>query len=222
MPPRIFQVGFQRCGTTALAAFLNRSGIACVHHDGGRLARRMRDNLGAGRRPLEGYERWRAFANMDFKAPADGFEGRLHHRELLAAYGGLFVLNTRPVEHWLRSMTADLASRPVMRAHCRWRFGTADPERVAARLRAEWDAHRRAVAADIPAERLLVFDVESDAPERLCDFVGVPRACARHWARRNPSMGPAGRALAARLPPALKRRVPRGLALGAKHLLRAR
>ena len=87
--PRFFQIGFRRCGTTALAAFFNRCGIPCVHHDKGRLARRMRDNLAAGRAPLDGYDRrYAAFTNMDFQTPTDHFDGFLHFDALLGAYAG--------------------------------------------------------------------------------------------------------------------------------------
>ena len=79
-PVRFFRIGFQKCGTSAITAFLNRSGIPCIHYDRGRLARRMRENLAQGRRPLEGYERYRAFANMDWAGMdraggADFFDG---------------------------------------------------------------------------------------------------------------------------------------------------
>ena len=201
-PTRFFQIGFQRCGTSALAAFFNRCGIACVHHDRGRLALRMRENLATGARPLEGYE---------------------HYRALDAAYRGRFILNSRPVEHWLRSLMAHDARRAHIAAPCvERRFGTSDPERVAAHWRAQWEAHHRAVRADIPPERLLVFDIESDPPERLCDFVGVPRDHARHWRRENPTLGALGNTLAGWVPLAVKRAVPDRIKLPVKRLLRAR
>ena len=70
-----FQVGFQRCGTTALAAFFERCGIPAVHCDEGRLAKRMRVNIEAGARPLAGYdERYRAFTNMNWSAADDYYD----------------------------------------------------------------------------------------------------------------------------------------------------
>ena len=148
---RLFQIGFKRCGTTALAAFLNRCAIPCVHYDKGRLARRMRDNLAAGRAPLDGYDRrYAAFTNMDFQTPADHFDGFRHFGALLAAYGGRYILNTRPVDNWLASVMRN-AGRPRMRAAHRARFGTDDPREVAERWRAAWEAHHRRVAAEVPA-----------------------------------------------------------------------
>ena len=221
---RYFQVGMQRCGTTALAAFFNRCGIACVHHDRGRLARRMRENLAAGARPLEGYEHYRAFTNMNLTAPDDWFDAFKHYGALHRAYGGRFILNTRPVEHWVRSLMAHLAERHGRGAarYYELRFGTAEPERVAEGWRAEREAHHRRVREEIPAGILLEFDIESDPPELLCDFVGLPHACARHWRRQNPTMNRLGRLAAVCVPLAAKRRIPERVKQPLKMLLSAR
>ena len=222
---RYFQIGFQRCGTTALAAFFNRCDIACVHYDRGRLARRVRDNLAAGARPLEGYEHYRAFTNMNLNEPDDYFDAFKHYGALQRAYGGRFILNTRPVEHWVRSVMAHNAAffdRAALRRHYELRFGIADPARVAACWRAEREAHHRRVRQEIPGELLLEFDIESDPPELLCDFIGLPRACARHWRRQNPTMNRLGRLVVACVPRAAKRRIPGRVKQPLKMLLRAR
>ena len=222
---RYFQIGFQRCGTTALAAFFNRCGISCVHHDQGRLARRMRDNLAAGARPLEGYEHYRAFTNLNLNAPDDYFDAFKHYEALRRAYGGKFILNTRPVEHWVRSVMAHQSERfgrAALRRHYELRLGAADPARVAAYWRAEHEAHHRRVREEIPGGILLEFDIESDPPELLCDFIGLPRACARHWRRQNPTMNGLGRLAASYVPLAAKRWIPDRVKQPLKMLLRAR
>ena len=220
--PCFFQIGFRRCGTTALAAFFNRCAIPCVHHDGGRLARRMRDNLAAGRAPLDGYDRrYAAFTNIDFQTPTDHFDGFRQFDALLGAYGGRCILNTRPVEHWLGSVMRN-AERPRIRAAYRARFGTDDLREVAGHWRAAWEEHHRRVLAEVPAQSLLVFDIESDPPERLCDFIGVGRECARLYTLENPRMMPLAESLAARLPRALRRAVPGGVRRRIKKWLRRR
>lgn len=206
-----FQIGFQRCGTTSVAAFFNRCGIACVHHDQGRLARRMRVNMEANARPLAGYdERYRAFTNINWNAADDYYDGFKHFAALRRAYGGRFILNTRPVEHWVKSVMShkELRGRRHVEAHYALRFGTTDTEEVAARWRDEWEDHHRRVVAELPAAELLVFDIESDPPETLCDFVGVPRACARFWTRENATMNPLGTLISRNVPLPLKRRIP--------------
>ena len=218
---RYFQIGFRRCGTTALAAFFNRCGIPCVHHDGGRLARRMRDNLKAGRAPLDGYDRrYAAVTNIDFQTPTDHF-GFRHFDALLAACGGRCILNTRPVDHWLESVMRN-ADRPRLRAAYRSRFGTGDPREIAGHWRAAWEEHHRRVLAEVPADRLPVFEIEADPPERLCDFIGVPRACAGLYTLENPRMSRFADALAARLPGPLRRAAPDGVRRRVTKLLRRR
>ncbi len=217
-----FQIGFQRCGTTAIALFFNRSGIPAVHFDRGRLAQRMRANLAAGERPLAGYdERYRAFTNMNWNSADDFFDAFKHYGELRAAYGGRFILNTRPPEHWVRSVMAHKArrGRREMTAQYELRFGTADPARVRQCLLRDWEEHHRRVVAEIPADELLVFDIEADPPERLSDFVGVPRACARYYTRQNATMSVFGNLLAKAMPVAVKERVPQRFKRPVKNLL---
>ena len=217
-----FQIGFKRCGTTAIAVFFNRSGIPCVHHDRGRLALRMRENLAAGRAPVAGYERYRAFTDMDWFAARDCFDGFKAYRALLAYYGerARFILNTRPRERWIESLWRHYARRG--RTHFEWRYGTAEGAAVRAIWRAEWDAHHAAVRSAIPAEQLLVFDIESDPPERLCEFAGLPSACARFYGLQNPSLGGLGRLVARVTPLAARRALPPGIRLALKRLLRVR
>ena len=134
-------------------------------------ARRMRDNLARGARPLEGYEHYRAFTDMSWIGAEDWFDGFVHFRELEAAYGGQaggsrFILNTRPLDHWVRSVMAHANRRPHWRhwaAHHLRRFDTEDPERIAEGWRALRAAQHRRVRAALPPVRLLVFDIESDA-----------------------------------------------------------
>ena len=222
-----FQIGFKRCGTSAIAAFFNRSGIPCVHFDRSRLARRMRDNLAAGVAPLEGYGAYRAFTNMDYIAPFDYFDGFKQYPALLSHYGGRarFILNTRPREHWIRSVMAHnerRLGRRTAQAHYEWRYGETQPDQVADCLRAEWEEHHARVQREIPAERLLVFDVERDSPLKLCAFAGLPPSCGRFYTLENPSLNRFGLLAARCLPRAMKRALPNEIRLALKRMLRAR
>ena len=96
-------------------------------------------DLQAGRAPLAGYDdRYRVFANMNLTALDDWFDGFKHYGALRRAYGGRFILNTRPRERWVRSVMAHHARRMGRRGLSRYhelRFGTAHPAQVAACLR---------------------------------------------------------------------------------------
>ena len=84
---RYFQIGFRKCGTTSIAAFFNRNGIPCIHHDRGHLGCRMQQNLRQGAPLLAGYdEQYRAFANMEYYFADGYFEGYKLYRELMESY----------------------------------------------------------------------------------------------------------------------------------------
>ena len=224
--PLFFQIGFKRCGTSAIACFFNRSGIPAVHHDCGRLALRLRENLAAGRPPLSGYEQYRAFTNMDYIAEHDFYDGFKQHPALLEYYGdrARFILNTRPFEHWISSLSAHYGDRPagMMRAYYEYRYETTDPDALETHWRTEWVEHHDRVMREIPTEQLLVFDIESDPPEKLCEFSGLPPSCARFYRPQNPSLSRVGRLIANCVPLPVRQVLPATLHLPLKNLLRAR
>ena len=65
--------------------------------------------------------------------------------------------------------------RREMTARYALRFATADLARARHCGPEDWEAPHRGVVAEIPAGELRVIDIESDPPEQLCDFIGVPR-----------------------------------------------
>ena len=181
-----FQIGFRKCGTTALWDFFNRNGIPAIHWDAGNLARRMRANLEAGRRILDGYdERYSCFTDMEFNDPDDYFERFKCYREIMRDYpGAKFIINTRSQERWLRSMRR-WARRTRRSRYLKYRYGSASLRRFSAELRHDWDAHYRDVLATIPSSQLLVFDIARDAPEVLCTFCDLPVSAAAHYLKQN-------------------------------------
>ena len=221
---RYFQIGFKKCGTTSLWAFFNRNGIPAVHFDWGRLGRRMQANQAQGLPLVAGYEAYHAFTNMEYSTPHDWFDGFRCWPELLETYpNSLFILNTRDRENWVRSMLPSDPNRRYWRMdYFEARWGTSEPAVLADIWKEDWDEHHRGVMAGIPRERLLVFDVEADSAERLCDFIGLPASAACHWNRENPRMHPWAAWAASRVPVPVKRRVPHWLARSVKRGLRRR
>ena len=207
---KFFQIGFKRCGTTAIAAFFNRSGIPCVHWDQGKLALAMRENIQAGKPILRGYEHYEAFTNMDYVAADDCFEGFKHYHRILKDYPeAKFILNTRKRENWIRSMLkhGELAG-PARVQFYQWRYGTSAPERISEIWSREWEQHHSKVIAEIPGDRLLIFDIETDSPELLCAFTGLPTAMARNYRLENPTLNRFWAMLARCAPSIFKRMLP--------------
>lgn len=188
---KFFQIGFNRCGTTSICNFFNRSGIACIHFDGGRLAAAMQRNLEAGLPVMHGYDtRFDAFTDLSktvHAAEHDGFQGFFRYREIMRDYPeSRFILNTRDPERWIRSRLRHFRKDwPEYQAYYRHLYGTSDRDEIVARWRAEREEHHSNVIRDVPADRLLVFDIEKDDPIRLCRFAGLPESCASNYRRDN-------------------------------------
>ncbi len=220
-----FVIGHRRCGTTSINAFFNRNGIAGIHYDRGRLGHTMRMNLLQGAPPLAGYDHiYRAFANMEYCFDEGYFEGYRHYKELMEAYeDSKFILNTRDRENWIRSNVIHA------RRHCpnvkyaefyRKEYGADDWEGISREWRRRWDEHHEKARAEIPADRLLVFDIERDDPRLLSEFAGLPPDGARHYKRENPSLNGLGMAIARYTPLVVKRAVPKSVKWPVKRMLR--
>ena len=245
--PKVFQIGFNKCGTTSLHRFFERSGLRSVHWDGGYLAPRMEDNIRAGRRAIAGYEEYDAFSELSYMCEHRVVEIGFQYLDVLLEQepDARFVLNVRPVEKWIKSRLAmgdDLPVRkdgfpvsvnetrcpasvsdclfkyaPVER--CRRYYGLADLDDVVDLWRNQWDQHVAAVERLAPAGRLLVFDIERGDPVLLCDFLGLPRSMAKHYGHANPTTPPAVRAVTGWIPVPVKRLMPRAVKNRAKVLL---
>ena len=106
---RIFQIGFNKCGTVSLSRFFAENGVPAVHYDKGRLGRTMEQRYRQGK-PLideEIYSRFRFFSDFEFFDMDTGkhFSGHKElWRELDDQYpDSLFILNVRNRDDWIRS-----------------------------------------------------------------------------------------------------------------------
>ena len=103
LPIKIFQIGFNKCGTRTIHRYLTRNGVSSVHWDAGRLAKRMYANLAEGRELLAGYEEFDAFTDMEYldEFGTTYLEGYKLYPYLAAQYpNAVFILNTRNREAW--------------------------------------------------------------------------------------------------------------------------
>jgi Sulfotransferase domain len=165
---KIFQIGFNKCGTSTIHRYLRANGVKCVHWDDGRLARRMFANLANGDNLMAGYEGFDAFTDMEY---VDRFgtllEGNKLFPYLAAQYpDAVFILNTRDREAWIRSRLAwrgDYAARH--RAH----YNVVSNEQLADVWRAEWDRHHSRVTNYFAGKshRFFICRIESDLPHLL-------------------------------------------------------
>jgi hypothetical protein len=99
---KIFQIGFNKCGTRYLYKVLTDLGFKGIYYDHGNLARRMFQNFLNCNRLLDGYEQYDYYGSMD-NIYMNLYAHLLLYKELDKQYpGSKFILNTRDVESWIK------------------------------------------------------------------------------------------------------------------------
>lgn len=168
MTARIFQIGFNKCGTRTIFHFFKANGLASIHWDGGHLAETLCENARQGRALIAGYEKYRVFTDMeqlDGKVHLEAF--KLYPQLAKENPDALFILNTREREDWIKSRLRHRQGTYVNRF--KRVLNVSDAATVTDHWRADWDAHHRAVREFFAGSpyRFLEFDIAKDAPETL-------------------------------------------------------
>lgn len=168
--PRIFLVGFNKCGTSTVHNFLADNGVRSVHWSvkGVNLAARMALNISKERPVLDGINQYTAYSDLCFQTNFAWIEAveffRYFHAEYPDAY---FVLNDRDVEHWISSRLRhpDLLARAKA-------FWKTDEARVKDIWREHYHRHKAELLTYFAGnDRFIVFDIENDPPSKLVSFL---------------------------------------------------
>ena len=190
---KVFQIGFNRCGTKAIAQLFRERGLTAAHWLRGGLAFGIYVNLVAGRSPIAGFEHVVLFADMEALTDDIFIEAYKLFPALHRHYpDAVFILNTRPVESWIRSRL-ELRNGAYAERHMRV-LGLTSREALVEHWRRDWhDHHQRVRAYFSDRGRLLEFDIENDDAAKLTDAMpefGLDPALFRAelggiWTRRN-------------------------------------
>lgn len=117
MHNKIFQIGFNKCGTTSIyKLFKNHchTHLKCVHWDYGKLAREIHFNTINNKKPILGkYEHYDVFTDME---DGDSKNLRIAHRDHFKVLdqqypSSRFILNTRPLDEWIASRIKHIKGR---------------------------------------------------------------------------------------------------------------
>ncbi len=173
---KIFQIGFNKCGTRSMYQFFVDNNIPAMHWSKGTVGHALRLNLTTGRRPFEGHEEYVFYSDLMGPVGQPMFEGQYYYKEFYDAYpGALFILNTRDEDNWIKSRLrhADMIGR------FRNFYGLKTTEEVEDLWRRQWRTQHERVKAffkDMP-ERLLIFDIEKHGGAELAAFVAPHYKC---------------------------------------------
>jgi hypothetical protein len=170
---KVFQIGFNKCGTRSLDRWFERSGYKNIHWDKGRLASTIRDNLETGQPLLKGYEDYTFFSDMENIYDERGITYAYEYfRELAEQYpDSKFILNIRPIDKWILSRMNHVNQFTYLEDYMRI-TGLSEAETVAA-----WRSHfagQLQRARDYFQEkpgRLLIFDIEKDSIDKIIQFL---------------------------------------------------
>lgn len=215
--PRIFQIGFNRCGTDSLCTFFKRNGYRAVHWAKGKLAEGMELARLEGEPLLHYVGRWDVYTDMERVSHRRIFRGRVlrrllrlegvaelkrpihafrYFRTLDRQYpGSKFILNVRDVDLWIRSRLRFQGADGKPYRFCRHGHRAhRSEEELTDCWRDHWEAHTRDVREYFQGRPgdLLVFHIERDPIDKLVSFFGAaghPLA-SRHWPWRNRTRPP--------------------------------
>ncbi len=185
--PRIFLVGFNKCGTTSFHDFFRANSIASVHWRANTLALTIHRHLQHNHHPiLDGLEQWTAYTDLIClpgspwgRSNSDGqplIEACTYFRELHRDYpDALFILNTRDPFQWIRSRLRHDHGR-FAQAYLAALASEGIRTRRALRQRwlRDWYAHHSAVLDyfhHCAPKQLLVFHLDHTPQRRLIRFL---------------------------------------------------
>ena len=171
--PRIFQIGFNKCGTRTIYDFLKKNGIKSVHFKRGELAKGISENIQSGKPPLEGWDKWTGYTDMQWVKKTGVIEACGFYREFAAFYPrSYFILNTRSKDRWIKSRLNHGTGQNYGERY-RQGLGLATMDETIQAWSDMWDRHHEEVAAYFAktGQHFLIYNIEEDRPEKLSDFL---------------------------------------------------
>ena len=171
MRPKIFQIGFHKCGTRTLHRFFEDHGIPTLHWDEGRLARSAHRRIRLGDDPFADYPENVFFSDMEFISAETHLEIYKEFRYIYSYYPDAFyILNTRNRNDWMRSR----AHHPLLIDYYKSLLDTESADVVRSYWAREWREHHADVRRffDEVKGKLLVFDLDRHGGEELVSFLG--------------------------------------------------
>lgn len=163
---KIFQIGFNKCGTKSLNDFFTQNGYKSVHWDDGKWDSYFIKNQSEGNLLCYGADDiifWSdiSFLQRQFQAFAEQYPK------------SKFIYNIRNLDDWLKSREAHYKIHPIPFSDG---FGftiTNGIDRIDY-WKSEWFYHKKVIEEYFvgeKADRLLVFDIDNDSSQKIIDFI---------------------------------------------------
>ena len=206
---KIFQIGFNKCGTSSLYHFFKDNDIKSLHwrwwdesaHK--YVALEMKRNYENGRPLLEGMEDFNFYSDME--SHLDGFDNDWddyfpcvhaymdYFKELDKQYpSSKFILNYRDVNKWIQSRESHRLGSGRTYLGSYMHHMNISKQKVFTLWKKQWDAHINNVAEYFKnrPDDILFFNIEEEDPSKIKDFFSKYfELDVSHWNRHNRTMG---------------------------------
>ena len=170
---KVFQIGFNKCGTRSLHHLFESAGYKCAHWEKGAIARDIGKSMTEGAEPLLAWPDVVLFSDMELLLPRKfgHFEGAKQFAYLHKCFpDAKFILNKRDVEDWLFSRLDH--NRGTYARNYRKHYELTSTRELFDHWRRDWEDHFSAVRsyfAPFPGT-LFEFDIKNDPIDKLKEF----------------------------------------------------
>ncbi len=192
--PKIFNLSFNKCGTSTLHGFFAENGLNSRHHGSNNprknLALNMYRNFMLRRDPLTNIGEFDAYSDLSYASDACLFEAGLLYPSLHEHYPeAYFIFVCRPIADWVDSRRRHGNGDYLRRSREFYQIGSDDE------MFALWQDQYRAALREMTAyfaadttRRFLVFDLYDGRPEEICRFLAADFTLdPAKWRARNVS-----------------------------------
>jgi hypothetical protein len=178
---KIFQIGFNRCGTVSLWQYFKSCGIPAVHWERGDLARSIYFQHTWNTKLLDNYRDTMFFSDMESDVIINGKPSWIYahvdyYKLLDQQYpGSKFILNTRNVDDWIKSRSwfeiNPGAPKTEYLEYAKLIHNT-DTDGIYKIWTKQWNDHHADVINYFKnrPEDLLIYDIDTDNTSKLINF----------------------------------------------------
>jgi hypothetical protein len=169
---KIFQIGFNKCGTSSMHFLFKECGLKSVHWDNGFIAKKIIENINKNEMPLKDVNQYTCYTDVEYNYQYPFIE---HYKLLDQKYpNSLFILNTRKKENWIKSRIRHMNGLYLKNYII---LKTEKEKRIISQKEAvgywekEWDLHHKEVQEYFNSSpNFLIFDIENES-YKLIEFL---------------------------------------------------
>jgi len=169
---KIFQIGFNKCGTRTIHNFFLRNGVKSAHWENNKLADTIHKNYNNNLPLLTGIDKYTVYTDME-NVDTQIYAHILYYKELDRQYpNSKFILNIRDRDKWITSRLNHNNLKSGKYLITTMNYYDYTEEQVINMWINDWENHIRDVKdyfKDRPND-LLIFDIEEDNVSKLVKF----------------------------------------------------